>query len=673
MSDLSKDWQDFLEGTLRKGDRNHADPKSLYSIFRDSQLIQDNEGSLLIALPSDKMLKTARGKSERVQKRMPMRWRKPKQLKFCLLPMHPLQSLTLKALDDNERPDPALKAAVETEGNCQELYDQLNERTKMLASSTSIEVEFTSRIRVGGIRGFLDTLLPALHPIYGVPYIPASTLKGITRKWVDKKTEASLGEDIDNIFEAIDLDIYPDALERYEKLQSSLQTVVDCIFGFINQKVDREARDSDRNSNSSLGTVQFLDAFPKEPCLNIDVVTPNWMWNKDREVRYQVAPHAFLTMSRPILVIGLAQTSVGYKSDVELVKFWLREALSQGLGSRISAGYGRVKDWHTTLSNSCTREFRFEMKTQGIYGFDTNQPEFRATAVRGVLRYWFRAIALGIYSKKWSKRLEEDLFGSIESVPRRDHDGPIEGSIKLSTEVQKYAKLGRPKDFEHFEYKGRIYLESDDSNHLEAISKLLELVSHLSGVGRGSRRPLHKNSGRARGCFWQLLGHQRKAEDLESSTESLTGLVEETITLVRMLGGDNAERNPEAVDVGSPGKRKQDVFNESARLFIIPQNGLGTKERGLAMNLLYRTEYKGGKPGNKPSDRGNPHVGGAVGKSSTPSYVTIQTNTPPGESPYEAVTIFDAKSQRTSGEGYKSRKEFCEDLLRIEGAFEIPL
>jgi len=650
MANLDSEWRDFLE-KLRKQDKNHADPNSLYSILSGSELIKDNADELVISLPDDRAIEAAYKKFNRRKnkKKMPLQWQS-RNFSFCLPVIHVLQTLKHESLgNDNDRPEPALYAAATTEQNCGELYDRLNTRTRQLAGDSIIEVEFGSRVRVGGVRGFLDTLLPALHPVYGVPYIPSSTLKGIVRAWARENPKDAPTVDVDR------------------------------ILGFIDRKNDPETNEKYENPRSSLGTVQFFDAYPKAPCLDLDVVTPNWSWNGTEEVKYQAAPHAFLVMNCPTLVLGVAATSIGDRDDVELVELWLEEALARGLGSRTSAGYGRVAGRYATLPEEYVRSYSFEMKTQGIYGIDcptkenNNQgtPEFRTTAVRGVLRYWFRAIALGIYSKEWCKRLEEDLFGSIEPVPRVERDNPnapIRGSVGLCVELTKTAKKGSKPPFE---YRGTIYLESKHWKHLEAVSKLLELASHLSGIGRGSRRPLHQflipNTSKKldRGCFWQLTESQ-----YQYGHEDLGGLVEATLAAIVSLGGNDADCRPALVDVGRPSARKQDVFDRSARLFVLPQQGLQAQGRGVAMELLYTTPYKGGVPRRS----GNPHVGGAANdKLSTPSYVTVQTNRPSGGIPYEAIIVFDAASDdKPEGDMYQSRSQFCADLIQ-QGAIEVPI
>ncbi|MHB1407900.1 MAG: type III-B CRISPR module RAMP protein Cmr1, partial [Desulfitobacteriaceae bacterium] len=52
-----------------------------------------------------------------------------------------------------------------------------------------------------------------------------------------------------------------------------------------------------------------------------------------------------------------------------------------------------------------------------MYGADQNEPEIRAASLKGMLRYWYRAIALGRL-KNWEAVREEEnrIFGSAEGV-----------------------------------------------------------------------------------------------------------------------------------------------------------------------------------------------------------------------------------------------------------------
>ena len=71
------------------------------------------------------------------------------------------------------------------ERECQEIYDRFQQRTEMLTEKQGINfiAKFPWRLRVGGNRGFRELLLPVFHPVFVIPYIPASSLKGAARAW----------------------------------------------------------------------------------------------------------------------------------------------------------------------------------------------------------------------------------------------------------------------------------------------------------------------------------------------------------------------------------------------------------------------------------------------------------------------------------------------------------
>jgi len=196
----------------------------------------------------------------------------------------PLQALNHTLYIGKPTAQDALNAAADADDTCESVYEQLTQKTKSLATET-LTIEFPWRLRVGGTRGFNDLLLPVFHPVYGIPYIPASSLKGMVLAWA--RTH------------------YPDQVNR--------------LFGTLDQ---------------GIGCVQFLDAFPTRPSLSVDMANPQWHWQNHR-VNYKPEPHALLSMEMPELVIGLAPTRRGNSEDVKLVKGWLEKALAvSGLGSR---------------------------------------------------------------------------------------------------------------------------------------------------------------------------------------------------------------------------------------------------------------------------------------------------------------------------------------------------
>lgn len=499
--------------------------------------------------------------------------------------INPLQELNQKIAVDE-----ALKQVISAEEECQSLYTKLSERTKAIADQFFI-AEFVWRVRVGGIRGFDEILLPVFHPVYGIPYIPSASIKGAVKAWAKKNHSQ--------------------------------------------EEVYRLLGDENKESKG-IGCVQFLDAFPTEPCLSIDVVNPQWRW-QNQQVSYKSDPHFFLSMEEPEIIFGLTHTSRGNLDDVIIVKEWLEQALSTGIGSRVSAGYGRASKITASLPYSSSH--KFQLWTQGIYG--ASEIEFRPTALRGMLRYWFRAIAFGLYSLSSCKALEADFFGTIEPKAK-------EGHIRIGVDWKE--KQGNFKRPHH--YEGTILLEAKQEKYLTLVENILKLASHLGGIGRGSRRPLHWNYPRFRGCHWELDDYILPCD--RKSWQKFMQEVVEAFVVVQPIGtpGDGSP--------GEPGARKQDVLNNNAKIYLVPsyylrhpedvndwqQEGKTTSIRGETLDSLYDNRFK------------TKNVGGSI-KPVTPSYVLIQSNFPYNDDPYQAVTIFGAEQ--------RERAAFCQEIEEIGG------
>jgi CRISPR-associated protein Cmr6 len=638
-----QEWQAVLE-KLKK------DKNPLYELLQDSGIAEDGD-NLKLYIPSEDNKKLAQGKIPKIQAKFPAHWPKkrlnivvgeppikmsqsstrksvnqPKAQSISLPAMgqpksfqSPLQQLNhfveFKFERGNEKVEDALEAAVTADRSCASLYQQLTEKTKKLAEDT-ITVQFPWRLRVGGMRGFRELLLPVFHPVYGVPYIPSSSLKG--------------------------------AIKAIALQDKSNKSEVERLLGTL---------------DDGIGCVQILDAFPTAPCLSVDMANPQWHW-KQNEVKYKSEPHALLSMKQPEFIIGLSRTSRGKNvnklNDVQTVKNWLEKALAAGIGSRVSAGYGRTA-LSAGLEYSSSHDF--QLWTQGIYGADTKNSEFRPVALRGMLRYWFRAIALGLYSPTESKELEATFFGTIDPKSQ-------EGTIRIGVEWEQGEKNG--SDYYPYFYKGKILLESKIQQHLTLIEKILYLSSHIAGIGRGSRRPLHWNSPRMRGCYWELSEkkltcEQKTWQDLIEQVLNAFSVVKKPQTLPDTSKSSGLNKSavapPIKRHIAPPVKRSQktdtadnlddfnnrlqDILSHKANIYLVPcpemkhpntipnwaKEGNTALVRGEALELLYSSsQYKG-----QSSNPGNPEVGGKLG---IPSFVIIKSNFPNFEQPYQSVTIF---------------------------------
>lgn len=611
-------WRDFVQTEVKSKSK-------LGKILESSQYGGYNKPELTIYFPDENSRKAAQGQTEAIKKKLREQYRllcdrinfnsdsttstivkntpvsRANSTSVLRAPKNhnPLQALywvepNLPENDASQRMS-ILRETVAAEQGCNQIYTKLYERTLQLANGkeNTVSVSFNWRMRVGGTRGFRELLLPVLHPIFGIPYIPASTLKGAAKAWARKN----------------------DAPARVQEL-----------LGMLNAR------------NAKAAKIEFLDAFPTKHCLSIDVATPQWAWKDNKVMMYGPVPHPLLSLEQPQFLIGLRPTSrqnSDCQDDLKTVKSWLENALNSGIGSRVSSGYGKALGTIPIINTR--KSYDFELWTQGMYGSNPQIPEFRPSAVRGILRYWFRAVALGLYDVPNCQKLEEEIFGNLGK----------QGKISLSTKVNPSDK--KDPCF----YAGKIYLEATEIKYLNLAEKLLFLAVQLGGVGRGSRRPLHLLNRRMRGCHWEIVGKDLPLDyDGEQWSKFFTELNQVFQAIKTPIGSY-------AVSPGRPGAKQQDVLDKNAQIWLLKSpsqihpekvnwqtDGSSSKVRGAGLELLYSdTRFKG-----KGQGQGNANVGGELG---TPSFVWIKSIFT-GNLPYQVITIF--------GGDYQDRKEFAKEL-----------
>jgi len=163
-----------------------------------------------------------------------------------------------------------------------------------------------------------------LHPLYGIPYIPASSIKGVARNWVIQAffdgDEKALKNEKDN-----------------DQKKNELRTIYKDIFG----------------SEERAGQVEFFDAFVDVGfSLQPDVLTvhfPDYYQRSSMPGDNQnPKPINFYVIScQSVQFIAGIRRDVRLKSGyttnelLELALAWLEKALTElGIGSKSSAGYG---------------------------------------------------------------------------------------------------------------------------------------------------------------------------------------------------------------------------------------------------------------------------------------------------------------------------------------------
>lgn len=148
-----------------------------------------------------------------------------------------------------------------------------------------------------------------LHHIYGVPYIPASSIKGVLRSWII-------------------LNVY-----NNEELVALKDDTFVKWFG----------------SQSSAGKLVFFDAFPNEkPRIEPDIMNvhyPKYYQGVEPPTDTQSPnPIPFLTVTKSPFKFFIGSSELNTKSDKlkgKNIEDWLKDALTNhGIGAKTAVGYG---------------------------------------------------------------------------------------------------------------------------------------------------------------------------------------------------------------------------------------------------------------------------------------------------------------------------------------------
>ena len=512
---------------------------------------------------------------------------------------------------------------------------KLTERTKRIAGEGNyFQVKCPWRIRVGGHRGPESILLPAFDAL-GMPFIPSSTLRGVARA------------------------------EALRQLNND-EKEVEKFFGSL------DAKDSDR-----MGKIVFLDAYPmpsrddKSGGLTVDMANNIWTWNGDR-LDYAPNPNPFLSLQEPIFLIGIRAASTvsddAKKSLIDKVMGWLTAGLKNGAGSQVNSGYGALIK--AGESDRSTREFvrvEFGLEGQLIHGrqkftqWQWNdrrneyqmrgqaEAEVRPIAFKSMLRYWFRAFALGLIPANQVNQVnqveewEGKLFGSLKI----EGSGWVQVRILEGAVVQKEPRSNsQGRDDKCGEQAGILTVSHSiepNAQNPENVEKLFRsltwLMFNLGGIGQGARRPCYSRKTRDRAPwyrgstffidskddFWQSPDGLKDLQNLYQSR------IKDFADALRAL--NQSGRNTPDVPAAISGDRWREAVDANCRIVLCG----GDEDYGkpYALAVLHSQELKvTDRRGEKTYD-GN--LCGVVGKEVKPSPVWIADL---GD--YQVVTVFGA-------------------------------
>lgn len=214
----------------------------------------------------------------------------------------------------------------EFEQHYQQFFDNHAAAAKVLFSTNdTLEIKANWRIAIGmGNESVYENGF-TFHPTYGIPYLPGSSLKGMTRHWAVAEGKA--------------------------------RDEIEAIFGTENNP---KAEDLDFKQ----GQIIFFDAFPfpselKEGCLQPDIMNnhyPNYYEGEKPPADWlSPRPIPFLTMKEVEFQFHLGfipPPGVDRSGLLDTAKDWLEKALMEsGVGAKTAVGYGRMSGGNPGKSN----------------------------------------------------------------------------------------------------------------------------------------------------------------------------------------------------------------------------------------------------------------------------------------------------------------------------------
>lgn len=222
-------------------------------------------------------------------------------------------------------------------------FSELRERNRAaahsflsVANTQELQLEPDGRVAMGlGNASVYETSI-TLHHIYGIPYLRASSIKGVVRSWIIQSVfmKEQEGDQSDEQAKA-------NAKAAEEKAMDDLDfsRIFGCTANNDNHK-ERKARQ---------GKLVFFDAFPiKTPSIEVDVMNPHYGGyygqNKPPTDTMSPIPVFFLTTAKtPFYFLFGSQDADwrNWKIEGKTLETYFEEALSiNGIGAKTAIGYG---------------------------------------------------------------------------------------------------------------------------------------------------------------------------------------------------------------------------------------------------------------------------------------------------------------------------------------------
>ncbi len=294
-----------------------------------------------------------------------------------------------------------------------------------------------------------------IHPVYGVPYLPGSSIKGVIRHW---------------------------ALEAFfQGSEKAYETALKGEAGEAQARHARAIRDVFGDQEHS-GAVQFHDAFAcEEVCLKPDVLTVHfgdyYQQGKPPTDRMDPVPNEFYGVEAPyfefvITLAGERDFSLEGDDLLEVAGTWLKQALSEmGIGAKTTSGYGCF-DFFVDRTEDTLQ--------QGFQCLESRE-EKRKAQEEALRREREERERKEAWARKWAAMSEEErLLYEIEQLKSDHHEDREKSKSELYERVVAQAEQGNLEPAralrKYWEETGDWHVKKKKKKQHEKVQILLRLL-----------------------------------------------------------------------------------------------------------------------------------------------------------------------------------------------------
>ncbi|WP_330203589.1 hypothetical protein [Cyanobacterium sp. Dongsha4] len=302
----------------------------------------------------------------------------------------------------------------------------------------------------------------------------------------------------------------------------------------------------EENGESHPGILRFHGGYPDKEWMSeelVDVVHPQEGW----QIKGYDNHSAFIQISlyQPQFTFGISSNKTLNEEEwQEIWQIW-EDAIAQGLGTRVSAGYGQVKLDNRDELNSI---ISVNLKGQGLASqLISKEGEFRVNMFKAALRGHTMRLLGGVTTAEIAEKLTKKLWGGFDG-----RNGAIVGELgivfnPIDLEMNNFTYTPARNSFDMPIYKlehgvldilamGKIKDKRKEHLH-KFLTKILQFSLLLGGFGKSWRRIDHRlfysdyldNGNKPMiGCHWEFIKSSTKLfipiNELSDVTKFLDGV-----------------------------------------------------------------------------------------------------------------------------------------------------